>query len=191
MEMLIVALGNPGREYEKTRHNIGWQLLEMLPFFDNLFWKEKFKGLYSSATFKGHKVHILMPQTFMNLSGESVVPAMKFFKVPIDNVLVVHDELDLPFGTLALKKSGGLAGHNGLKSIAELAGSRDFLRLRMGIGRPSHGNISAWVLSPFSEEEKINLESFLKGGSQALELFLESGFEKALRHFSKKKIVID
>jgi PTH1 family peptidyl-tRNA hydrolase len=132
-----------------------------------------------------------MPQTFMNLSGESVVPAMKFFKVPIDNVLVVHDELDLPFGTLALKKSGGLAGHNGLKSIAELAGSRDFLRLRMGIGRPSHGNISAWVLSPFSEEEKINLESFLKGGSQALELFLESGFEKALRHFSKKKIVID
>ena len=189
METLIIALGNPGHEYEKTRHNIGWQLLEQLPFFNDLAWKEKFKGLYSSTSFKGEKFHFLKPQTYMNLSGESVVPAMKFFKIPIESVLIIHDELDLPFGTLALKKGGGLAGHNGLKSIAELTGSREFLRLRMGIGRPQRGSVSSWVLSPFSEEESIGLETFLKGGVEALDSFMTGGFQKAARSFSKKNFI--
>ena len=122
MDKLIVGLGNYGTKYESTRHNIGWDIFEYLSFKDRLIWKEKFKGVFASHSVNGVKYHFLKPQTYMNLSGESVAPLCSFFKVKIEDILVLHDELDLPFGTVAFKKGGGLAGHNGLKSTTRRAG---------------------------------------------------------------------
>ena len=189
MDRLIVGLGNPGSKYQNTRHNIGWDVLELLPDYQNLKWIEKFKGQYAVQSIGSDKIYYLKPQTFMNLSGESVQPLMNFFKITIENILVVHDELDLPFGTIAFKNGGGLAGHNGLKSIAGILGTQDFKRLRMGIGRPVHGDVSNWVLSGYVGEDKDFLEAYLKGAAVALEEYKKSGFDSAARIYSKKKIV--
>lgn len=189
MTKLIVGLGNPGIEYELTRHNIGWLAMDQLSFYDRLAWKEKFKGEFATYSHDGEQIVFLRPQTYMNLSGESVVAAAKFFKADIQDILVIHDELDLPYGTLSFKNGGGLAGHNGLKSIAKMMGGNNFLRLRMGIGRPPHGNVSSWVLSGFHGDEDIALPSFLKGGADAIEAFMKLGFGKAAGKFSKKNYV--
>lgn len=189
MALLIVGLGNPGLQYEETRHNIAWKAFESLSFAGDLFWKEKFKGLFAQKNIKEQQVIFLKPQTFMNLSGESVRPAMDFFKVSIDDVLVVHDEIDLPFGTVHLKKGGGLAGNNGLKSIAQHLPNQNFLRLRMGIGRPKFGEVSGHVLGHFNEEESPWLEDFNKLGASAIEMYLKSGFQRAQNKFSKKSIL--
>lgn len=189
MDRLIVGLGNPGIKYHCTRHNIGWDVFEELSFFDQLKWTEKFKGHYATFQNGSEKIYFLKPQTFMNLSGESVQPLMSFFKITIENILVVHDELDLPFGTLAFKKGGGLAGHNGLKSITQHLGSQEFRRVRLGIGRPVHGDVSNWVLSGYTGEDKDFFRPFLKGAAQSLEDYIKNGFDKAATTYSKKKIV--
>lgn len=189
MDRLIVGLGNPGSKYAYTRHNIGWDTFEELSFFGDLKWNDKFKGHYAVYNNGGEKIYFLKPQTFMNLSGESVQPLMAFFKIPVENILVVHDELDLPFGTLAFKKGGGLAGHNGLKSIATTLGTQDFKRVRMGIGRPVHGDVSNWVLSGYTGEDKDFFRPYLKGAATALEEYIKLGFDKAATIYSKKKIV--
>ena len=185
MDKLIVGLGNPGKKYEKNRHNIGMILLDSICSS----WQEKFKGFYAQETQGSSKVFYLKPQTFMNLSGESVQPMAAFFKVDPKNILVVHDELDLPFGTLALKKGGGLAGHNGLKSIAAQLGTQDFLRLRIGIGRPVHGDVSNWVLSDFSKDESVTLQKILTEGALALKTFLDKGFDAAASSYSRKNVL--
>lgn len=184
-DKLIVGLGNPGKKYEKNRHNIGMILV------DNLIdrWQEKFKGLYAQENLGSGKVYYLKPQTFMNLSGESVQPMAAFFKIDPKNILVVHDELDLPLGTLALKKGGGLAGHNGLKSIAAQLGTQDFLRLRLGIGRPPHGDVSNWVLSDFSKDENLILQKILTESASALKTFLDKGFDAAASSYSRKNVL--
>ena len=162
MFQLVVGVGNPGSEYAQTRHNIAWMLLESSPAFRSSNWKSKFKGVYAEANHKGHKFYGLMPQTYMNLSGESVQPLAAFFKIPPEQILVIHDELDIPFGQVHFKMGGGLAGHNGLKSIAACLGTDNFGRMRVGIGRPPHGNVSGWVLSPFSKEEQVQLPLLLE-----------------------------
>jgi PTH1 family peptidyl-tRNA hydrolase len=189
MELLVVGVGNPGLEYERTRHNIAWMLMEQFSFSADLFWKEKFKGLYSSKSINNNKAHFLKPLTFMNLSGESTAPASKFFKIDTQSILVIHDELDLPYGTIAFKKGGGLAGHNGLKSIAAQLGNQNFLRLRMGIGRPERGSVSSYVLSAFSKDEDMYLDDVLKAGANAVELYIKEGFDKASRTYNKKSII--
>lgn len=189
MDRLIVGLGNPGSKYQHTRHNIGWDSFFELSFSGNLKWSEKFKGLFAVYTTEHGKIYFLKPQTFMNLSGESVRPMMDFFKVPIENILVVHDELDLPFGTIAFKNGGGLAGHNGLKSIAALLGTQEFKRLRIGIGRPPYGDVSNWVLSGYTGEDKEFFVPYLKGIAAALEEYINLGFDRAAINYSKKKIV--
>lgn len=189
MDRLVVALGNPGREYEKTRHNIGQLALEHVKFHDKLIWKSKFKGQYSSLDFDLGRVYFLIPETYMNLSGESVAPLCTFFKIPVESILVVHDELDLPYGTLTFKDGGGLAGHNGLKSIAHLLGKQSFTRLRMGIGRPQIGSVSNFVLSEFSEDEKIILDDYLELGAEAIQAYCEKGFEASAKLFNKKSAV--
>jgi PTH1 family peptidyl-tRNA hydrolase len=189
MDRLIVGLGNPGSKYHHTRHNIGWDVFEELSFARDLKWSDKFKGQYAVYNNGGDKIYFLKPQTFMNLSGESLQPMMAFFKISIENILVVHDELDLPFGTLAFKNGGGLAGHNGLKSITALLGSQEFKRVRLGIGRPVHGDVSNWVLSGYTGEDKDFFEPFLKGAALALEEYIKIGFDKAATVYSKKKIV--
>lgn len=162
MFQLIVGVGNPGNEYAATRHNVAWMLMDSSPVFQASNWKTKFKGLYSEASFKGQKFYGLKPQTYMNLSGESVQQMSSFYKIAPENILVIHDELDIPFGQVHFKMGGGLAGHNGLKSIAACLGTDQFARMRIGIGRPPHGNVSAWVLSPFTKDEQIQLPLLLQ-----------------------------
>lgn len=186
---IIVALGNPGNQYKNTRHNIGWLLLDKLNFSNRLVWKNKFKAEVAEYSFDGDKIIFLKPQTFMNLSGESLSPCMKFYKVSVDDILVIHDELDLPFGTIAFKNGGGLAGHNGLKSINQHLGTQAFKRLRMGIGRPVHGNVSSYVLSNFDGEEEKWFDNYMEECGKALDLFLEKGFDKAATSFSKKALI--
>ena len=189
MDRLIIGLGNPGSKYHYSRHNIGWDTFEELSFSNDLKWQDKFKGQYSVFQNGDEKIYFLKPQTFMNLSGESVQSLMNFFKIAVENILVVHDELDLPFGTIAFKNGGGLAGHNGLKSIAGLLGTQDFRRVRVGIGRPAHGDVSNWVLSGYEGEDKDFFRQVLKGTAEALEVYINLGFEKASNTYSKKKIV--
>jgi PTH1 family peptidyl-tRNA hydrolase len=189
MDRLIVGLGNPGSKYHHTRHNIGWDVFEELSFSSDLKWSEKFKGHYAVHNNGSDKIYFLKPQTFMNLSGESLQPMMAFFKIDIENILVVHDEIDLPFGTIAFKKGGGLAGHNGLKSITEKLGSQEFKRVRMGVGRPIHGDVSNWVLSGYTGEDKDFFVPFLKGAALAIEEYIKLGFDKTATTYSKKKIV--
>jgi len=162
MFQLIVGVGNPGAQYAETKHNIAWMLLDDIPLFGSSIWKSKFKGLYAEANFKGQKYYALKPQTFMNLSGESVQPLAAFFKIAPSEILVIHDELDIPFGQVHFKMGGGLAGHNGLKSIAASLGTDQFARMRIGIGRPPHGDVSNWVLGPFGKEERVQLPLLLQ-----------------------------
>jgi PTH1 family peptidyl-tRNA hydrolase len=189
MDRLIVGLGNFGSKYHHTRHNIGWDSFEELSFANELRWIEKFKGHYAVIQSGPDKIYFLKPQTYMNLSGESVQPLMAFFKISIDDILVIHDELDLPFGTIAFKKGGGLAGHNGLKSITATLGSQEFKRVRVGIGRPVHGDVSNWVLSGYTGEDKDFFREYLKGIASSLEDYIKFGFDKAATTYSKKKIV--
>lgn len=185
---LIVGLGNPGSEYTQTRHNIGMMVLDEL-LGSSMGWKSKFKADYMQATLRGKKALFLKPQTFMNLSGESVRPCMDFFKVNRDELLIIHDELDLPFGTVMFKNGGGLAGHNGLKSINQQIGSQDFKRLRLGIGRPQHGDVSSYVLGKFGGDDAIALDQYLRGTGDALNFFLEHGFTKASEQYNKKSLI--
>ena len=187
MDWLIVGLGNPGREYQNTLHNIGFKVLDALPFAP--VWKSKFKGEFAQHSHKGTPIILLKPQTYMNLSGESVVRCMHFFKIPPSQIIVIHDEVDLPFGRLQLRPGGGLAGHNGLKSIAGQLGTKDFKRLRMGVDRPAHGAVSDYVLSRFSGEQNAILDKFLELACQAIQSLLDDGLEKAANHFNKKGLL--
>jgi len=158
--ILSTFLGNKGRKYELTRHNLAWIMIKKLSYYDSLIWNTKFKGEYSQNRNGGQQI-LLKPQTLMNNSGQSVSAALSFFKLKPVNLLVIHDDLELPFGTVQLKKSGGTGGHNGLRSIIGLCGSPDFYRLRMGISRPPGGrDVSSWVLSRFSEDEEAVLDDY-------------------------------
>jgi peptidyl-tRNA hydrolase, PTH1 family len=188
MFQLIVGVGNPGSQYAETKHNIAWMLMDSLPAFRDATWKSKFKGLYAEASFKGHKCWGIKPQTFMNLSGESVQPMATFFKILPDQILVIHDELDLPFGQVHFKMGGGLAGHNGLKSIAQCLGTDQFGRMRVGIGRPVHGTVSNWVLSPFGKEEQLQLPTLLEKLHDPLMLAVVEGLGK-VGTYNKKDLL--
>lgn len=167
---LIVFLGNTGKEYKNNRHNVAWLFADFLPILQNLSWQKKFKGEYSTIEREQEKVFLVKPHTFMNLSGNSIGEVAQFFKIEPKNILIIHDELELPLGTVSLKFSGGLGGHNGLRSARDNLKTADFWRLRFGIGRPTHNNIASWVLSDFLADERILLEhTFL----QTEELFNE------------------
>jgi PTH1 family peptidyl-tRNA hydrolase len=197
---LIAFLGNPGPEYVKNRHNAGRLLVECLPFAPALNWQKKHKGLYAGLDpaalpaadpptgQRTDPVRLLMPETYMNLSGESVRAAASFYKIPPDRILVVHDELELPLGTASFKFSGGLGGHNGLRSMRACFGTADFWRLRIGIGRPNHSDISGWVLSDFGAAEREILDQVLSATAIALVQALEQGPEALLPEWNKKVI---
>lgn len=189
MIKLIVALGNPGPEYELTRHNIAWLVAQTHPKLKDAIWKQKFKGEYSDFNNAGEKCYTLKPLTFMNLSGESVQPFMSFFKIEPSEILVLHDELDLPFGQIHFKDGGGLAGHNGLKSIAKCLGTQDFLRMRIGIGRPDKGSVSNWVLSRFPPSMDLELGIVLEKSNEAVDFLLNNEFKKASNTYNKKNFL--
>ena len=156
MIKLIVGLGNPGRQYEKNRHNAGFLFLDQLVDSAGSDWsnESKFHGLIASCSFGGHSVTLLKPQTFMNRSGLSVSAVSRYYKIETESILVVHDELDLIAGTVKIKKGGGHAGHNGLRDIGASLGSNDFYRIRLGVGRPRAGKpVADYVLSDPSKED--------------------------------------
>lgn len=183
-----MALGNPGSQYAQTRHNIGQMVLEHLSFYPELKWQKKFKGLYSFRDFPQGKVFFLTPLTYMNLSGESALAITQFFNISSPEILVLHDELDLPYGQVGFKKGGGLAGHNGLRSMSKCLGNQDFLRIRLGISKPTVGPTHAWVLSKFSGVEEDRLTDYLKSAAEALEVCLTQGFEVASASYSRKNL---
>src|SRR5881394_1969277 len=180
LELLVVGLGNPGREYVGHRHNVGWMVVDELARRHGASWKGKFNGQVAELRLDGHRVALLKPETFMNESGRSVGAAARFYKVEPDAVLVIHDEIDLESGRLQARRGGGLAGHNGLRSLAQHLGTQDFLRLRIGVGRPGRGDprpVKDWVLSPFAPEE--DADALVTRAADAVETIVREGLEAA------------
>ena len=180
---LVVGLGNPGKRYEQTRHNIGFLALDRLAYDLNAeLTQAKFSGLFGQGSLSsGQPLTLLKPQTFMNLSGKSVAPCAKFFQIPLERVIIIHDELEFPFGVVRVKVGGGHAGHNGLRSIIEqLGGAKDFLRIRVGIGRPARGSVSDYVLGQFSADEQPWVEDVCRQVSRDIELVIQEGARAAM-----------
>lgn len=162
MIRLVVFLGNPGPEYARTRHNVGWMVAEQLSGSGE--WNRKFKGLFRSDGGR----YLLKPETFMNRSGESVSACAQFYRIGSREILVVHDDIDLPFGVVRVREGGGLGGHNGLRDIERALGSSAFWRLRFGVSRPARGEVAAHVLSRFTPEEERELPRLLTEAGEAL-----------------------
>jgi PTH1 family peptidyl-tRNA hydrolase len=183
--LLVVGLGNPGREHAGQRHNVGFLVVDALRETWGLpELKSKWNALWTRGDVGGRPVALLEPQTYMNLSGESVQPAAAFLKVEKNAILVVHDELDLPWGQVRLKVGGGHAGHNGLRSIMQCLGTPDFLRCRVGIGRPPpdfRGDIAAWVLSGFDPVQKAELPGVVTKAADGVSRVLNDGIDAAMR----------
>ncbi|HPO02544.1 MAG TPA: aminoacyl-tRNA hydrolase [Treponemataceae bacterium] len=192
MIQLVAFLGNHGKQYAGNRHNVAWQFAESLSFESSLSWQKKFRGKYASRSVEQNgervQIHFLKPETFMNLSGEAIGEACSFYRLKPEQVLVVHDELELPLGTVSLKWSGGLGGHNGLRSTKTVLSTPDFWRLRFGIGRPPHPDVSSWVLSDFTADERISLSLVWPPAGDLLENVLANGPEAYLKEWAKKKI---
>jgi PTH1 family peptidyl-tRNA hydrolase len=178
LDLLVVGLGNPGRGYERTRHNVGWMVIDELARRLDGSFRSKFSGRLAEVRLDGRRLALLKPETYMNESGRSVGAAVRFFKVDPAQQLVVHDDVDLEAGRLQARIGGGLAGHNGLRSIAQSVGSQDFLRLRIGVGRPGRGDprpVADYVLSPF--EPEIDVEQLVRRSADAVESLAREGLE--------------
>ncbi|WP_010094870.1 aminoacyl-tRNA hydrolase [Ornithinibacillus scapharcae] len=182
----IVGLGNPGKKYQSTRHNIGFMVIDELLSRHNLkLDKDKFKGKYTIATIHGEKVLLLEPQTYMNLSGESLRPLMDYYDVAVEDVLVVYDELDLPTGKIRLRQKGGHGGHNGIRSIITHLGTKDFKRIRLGVGRPTSSiPVVDYVLGDFAKAEQELVQESIAKAADACENWLEKSFDKVMNDFN-------
>jgi peptidyl-tRNA hydrolase, PTH1 family len=181
-DLLVAGLGNPGREYARNRHNVGWLVVDELARRHDGSWKAKFNGRLAEIRIDGHKVALLKPETYMNDSGRSVRAAMQFFKLEPDAVLVVHDESDLPLARLQVRRGGGTAGHNGVRSVASNLGTPEFLRLRVGVGRPERGDpreLADYVLADFEPHE--DPERLVSEAADAVELLDAEGLDAAQR----------
>jgi PTH1 family peptidyl-tRNA hydrolase len=185
LDLLVVGLGNPGREYERDRHNVGWQIVDELGRRHGASFKGKFSARLAEVRVDGARLALLKPETFMNESGRSVMAARAFFKLPVEQILVVHDDVDLETGRLQVRAGGGLAGHNGLRSVARSLGSPDFLRLRVGVGRPQRGDprpVADYVLSPFVPED--DSAAIVSRAADAVEMLARDGLERAAAAFN-------
>lgn len=189
---LIVGLGNPGNRYRFTRHNIGFMVLEKLAQELDIDLKQRsFDAVWGKGKINGTDILLAMPQTYMNLSGTAVRQLVAFFKADVSNLIVIHDDLDLSFGTIRLKTGGGNAGHKGLASITENLGSSDFMRVRIGIGRPSDkSRIEGYVLEPFKSDEELSmLPEIIQTASEASAEIVLSGTGKATAKCQKNILV--
>ncbi len=188
---LICGLGNPGREYERHRHNVGFQVVDALCKRHQVkLDQRKFEARTGQGQIDGERVLFLEPQTFMNASGASVMAAMRFYKIAPEKLLVIHDELDLPYGRLQLKSGGGAGGHNGLRSLIESLGTDEFPRLRFGIGKPegpdAKERVIGYVLSGFSPEERQALDERIERAADAAEAWCRGGLASAMNRFNRK-----
>ena len=183
---LVVGLGNPGAEYAGNRHNVGFMAVER--WLDRHWpagigdpWRDKFHGRYASTQGSFGRAYVLQPQTFMNRSGKSVLAAAQFFRVPVKQIVVVYDEIDFPFGRIAIKKGGGHGGHNGIRDMVTLLPSPDFIRVRVGVGRPVRGgDVSGWVLGNFRDNDLAELPEVLDRAEAAISAIVEHGVAKAM-----------
>jgi len=185
LDLLVVGLGNPGREYARNRHNVGWMVVEELARRHGGSWRGKFSGRLAEARIDDHRVALLKPETYMNESGRSVAAAARFYKLEPAAVLIVHDEGDLELGRLQARKGGGFAGHNGLRSVAQHLKSQEFLRLRVGVGRPQRRErrpLAGHVLSDFRPED--DAESIVGRAADAVESLDAEGLERAQARFN-------
>lgn len=185
LDLLVVGLGNPGREYAHNRHNVGWMIVDELARKHGGSWKSKFSGQLAEIRIDGHRVALLKPETYMNASGGPVSAAARYFKVEPESVLVVHDEGDFDLGRLQARKGGGLGGHNGLRSIAQHLKTQDFLRLRVGVGRPERGDprpLADYLLSDF--EPSDDAEAIVARAADAVETLDAAGLEQTQQQFN-------
>ena len=185
LDLLVVGLGNPGREHERDRHNVGWMVADELARRMDGRWRAKFSGQLAEVRLDALRLALLKPETFMNDSGRSVAAATRFFKVESESLLVVHDDVDLEPGRLQARAGGGLAGHNGLRSLAQALGTQEFLRLRIGVGRPGRGDprsVADYVLSPFELEEDVG--ALVSRAADAVETVAREGVEAAQQRFN-------
>ena len=182
---LIVGLGNPGKEYAGTRHNCGFMVIDRLASKLNVdVDQNKFKGLYAKVKYHGEDIILLKPQTYMNLSGESVNAVMNFFKIDKDDLLVIYDDLDMPVGKLRLRKTGSAGGHNGIKNIIVHLNSQDFKRIRVGIDRHKYMNVADYVLSRFSKVESEAIEQGIENAANAVLDYLDNDFNHAMNYYN-------
>lgn len=183
---LIVGLGNPGREYETTRHNIGFMVIDELSKRWNIpLNQQKFKGIYGSGVVGGEKVVLLKPLTYMNLSGESIRPLMDFYKLDVEDFVVMYDDLDLPVGKLRLRMKGSAGGHNGIKSTIAHLGTQEFNRIRIGIDRPKNGmKVVDYVLGRFTSEEMPEVQHSINKSADACEKWLTVPFFQVMNTFN-------
>ena len=181
---LVAGLGNPGPDYAGHRLNVGFRVLDVLSRRLGVSFRGKFHADFAQAEARGHKVALLKPMQFMNLSGHAVRDAARFFQIAPSDVLVVHDELDLDFGVVRLKVAGGAAGHNGLRSIADCLGTLEFARVRFGVGRP-RGKGADYVLSDFARPEREALPALLDRAADAVELVLDRGVRLAMNEVNR------
>lgn len=216
MIQLVAFLGNYGREYENTRHNAGWIFERNLSFASKLNFQNKYKAEFCAVDYETvvkwlcdaglaklrsdgslpipdgapSKLYFMKPLTYMNLSGDAIGEAARFFKIPASDVLVVHDEVELPFGTCGFKFSGGLAGHNGLRSTKNVLGTPDFFRLRIGIGKPSNGDVAGFALSSFTQDEFIGLSQvFVTLNQWFAKILLNKAPESLTQGWNKKNLL--
>ncbi|MDY6872784.1 MAG: aminoacyl-tRNA hydrolase [Chloroflexota bacterium] len=190
---LIAGLGNPGPEYRQNRHNVGFMVADALADAANIpLRRVEFRAIVGKGSFAGERIVLAKPQTFMNESGQAVGALVGFYKIPLDRILIVHDDLDLPFGTLRLRPSGGTGGQRGMESIVTRLGTRDFARLRMGIGRPP-GRMDPrdYVLHDFDPPEQADLPLVLTTAVDAIRRFITDGIEKAMNDFNGNVIEED
>ena len=187
LDLLVVGLGNPGREYATTRHNVGFMVADELARRHGGSWRSKFSGEVADVRLDGARLALLKPQTFMNDSGRSAAAAAKFYKVEPEDLLAVHDEVDLDLGRMQARLGGGLAGHNGLRSLASALKTPEFLRLRIGVGRPERGDrrpVSDWVLSPF--DPSVDVGSLVGRAADAVETLVRDGLDEAQQRFNER-----
>ncbi len=185
LDLLVAGLGNPGREHERDRHNVGWMVVDELGRRCDASFKSKFNGRVSETRIAGSRVALLKPETYMNESGRSIAAAARFFKVAPEDIVVVHADVDLEVGRLQARLGGGLAGHNGLRSIAQALGTRDFSRLRIGVGRPGRGDprdVADYVLAPFDAHD--DRDGIVARAADAVEILVEDGLDEAQRRFN-------
>ena len=189
-DWLIVGLGNPGDNYVKTRHNVGWRALDILAQeLNGKIDRAKFRGLYGQVNFEGQKLILLKPQTFMNLSGLSVMDAARFYKLPPERIIVLFDDISLPVGRLRIRPDGSAGGHNGIKSIIGSINSQSFPRVKIGVGAKPHPDydLADWVLSAFPPEEEKALQPALKRAADAALEIVKNGTYEAANRFNGSK----
>lgn len=186
---IIAGLGNPTREYERTRHNVGFDVIDVLADrFNTTVEEKKFQGLYGRTMIEGEKVSLLKPQTFMNLSGESIRAAADFYKIGPENIIIIYDDISLDVGQLRIRKKGSAGGHNGIKNIIAHLGTQEFPRIKVGVGaKPPKMDLADYVLSRFSREDRAVMEDAFKDAAEAVQVMIAQGADSAMNRFNGHK----